>query len=106
MLINYSGIDSLCLFEEVQKLRIFFFNDLNQIKNYSKNLTFIMKKYDFIIVQTTDEKNQDIYNQLQLLRMNNSIFVFHYINYAKDNYSNFLMKIVYGLSVIFIKVYK
>ena len=89
LLINYSGIDSLCLFEEVQKLRIFFFNDLNQIKNCSKNLTFIMKKYDFIIVQTTDEKNKDIYNQLQLLRMNNSIFVFHYINYAKDNYSNF-----------------
>ena len=61
LLINYSGIDSLCLFEEVQKLRIFFFNDLNQIKNYSKNLTFIMKKYDFIIVQTTDEKNKDIF---------------------------------------------
>ena len=89
LLIQFSGIDSLCLFEEIQKLRLFFFNNLNQIKNYSKNITFIMKKYDFIIVQTADEKNKDIYNQLQLLRMNNSIFVFHNIYYANDNYSNF-----------------
>ena len=48
-----------------------------------------MKKYDFVLVQTTDKKRKKLYVNLEFLKRNNSIFVFHEITFAQRIYKKY-----------------
>ena len=48
-----------------------------------------MKKYDFVLVQSTDKKRKKLYIKLEFLKRNNSIFVFHDITFADRIYKNY-----------------
>lgn len=91
ILIHKSGSDCLSLFKDIDKIRLFTFRNINEIKMNTKNLSLIIKKYSFILLESTEAKNIDLtlYNNLGLLNINNSIFVFHEIRYIIKKYSKY-----------------
>ena len=89
ILLTSNGIDSLSLFRQINKLRLFTFKNLNQIKNNSKILSSIMKKYCFVILGSTDWDKEDIYNELDLFKINNSILVNHDTRFYGTKLPNF-----------------
>ena len=91
ILMHYSGIDSFYIFPEVEKVRLLIFKSLKEITVNAKNISFIIKKYDFVLLQTTDKTKKNLYIKLGILNISNSIFVFHdyrYINFGYLNYLN------------------
>ena len=90
ILMHISGINSMILFDEIENIRLFTFRNKNQIIKYYKNFTFIIKNYyDYILLQSTDKSKKKLYIKLNLLNINNSIFVFHEISFADINYSKY-----------------
>jgi hypothetical protein len=77
ILMHKYGIDTFSLYEETENIRLFVFENINFIHKYSKILSFAIKKYHLIILQTADINNKDLFNKLDLLSINNSFFVFH-----------------------------
>jgi len=76
------GIDSLLLFKDYSNIKIITFNNLHKdISDHSKNLSSVIKKYDFILLQTTSLYELDIYNNLDFLNITNSFFVFHCLDF-------------------------
>lgn len=90
ILIYFSGVESFCLFDNVNKIRLFTFNKLDEINSTSRKLSLIMKKYNYILVQTTNINKKDLYSNLNLFNINNSIFVFHDISLINKFYSQYL----------------
>ena len=85
------GIDSLKFFEKNNKIKIFIFHDLNEIEMNSKILSTIIQKYSFILLQTTSSYEMKVFQALNLLKLNNSFFVFHDLEFINIlNYSNYL----------------
>ena len=80
ILIYKFGINSFCLFNEINKIRFFVFENL---------VSTIIKNYDFIIIQTTNNENKPLFHHLNLLNMNNTIFVFQHIYCVDSNYTKF-----------------
>ena len=89
ILIHSLGIDSFCLFNIVNKIRFFVFQNLKQLWNNSAKLTSFIKKYDFFVIQTTDNDNRALFFHLNLLKLNNTIFVFHNMIFIDEKYSKF-----------------
>ena len=89
ILMHISGIDSLFLFEKKENLRLFTYINNKEVENKSEELFYIILKYKYILVQTIDDKNKNIFKKLKLLEVNNSIFVCHNIKYAINDYENF-----------------
>ena len=81
--------DSLCIFPNIGNVRMFVFDDLKQIKNNTKNLSSIIKKYDFVLLGTNENDGQ-ILNGLDLLNINNSIFMFHDCRRIGKIYKNYI----------------
>lgn len=90
ILIHESGIDSFSLFKENKKIRLFTFNSLKQIKKNIQNLSRIIKKYCLILLQSADIHTKQLFINLDLLKLNNSIFVFHEIRFANNFFSNYI----------------
>lgn len=90
ILMHISGINSMILFDEIGNIRLFTFMNKNQIIKDYKNFTFIIQNYyDYILLQSTDKTKKNLYKKLNLLNINNSIFVFHEISFADINYSKY-----------------
>ena len=89
LLIHRNGIDSFFLFDGTKNIRLFIFKNLKHIQRKTKKLSRIMKKYDFVLVQSTDQKRKDLYINLKFLKRNNTIFVFHEITFAERIYSKY-----------------
>ena len=60
ILMHTSGVNSLVIFEKKENVRLFTYANKSQIINNYENLYFIIKKYNYILVQTTDDKNKKI----------------------------------------------
>jgi len=86
------GFDSFCLFRDMTKIRYFKYKNLEPLWKYNKKLISVIKKYDYIIIQTADEKNKVLFNHLDLLKLNSTIFVFHNISVAIHHYSRYFNK--------------
>ena len=89
LLLHYSGIDSLSLYDNMERVRLFTFIDLGKIYLFAKRLSKIIQNYSFVLVQTTDPNKLDLYRKLDFLNMNNSIFVFHSLNNIDINYLDY-----------------
>ena len=89
LLLHYSGIDSLSLYDNMERVRLFTFIDLGKINLFAKRLSKIIQNYSFVLVQTTDPNKLDLYRKLDFLNMNNSIFVFHSLNNIDINYLDY-----------------
>lgn len=75
--------DSLSLFDPKNRLRIFTYENLNQIKNNIEKINNCFLKYDYILINSTDKNKKDIYINLGVFDLKNSIFVAHNINFIK-----------------------
>lgn len=92
ILMHFSGINSFNIFDKKDKIRVFIFSGLNDIRMKAKKLSEIIKKYDIVLLQTVDINKKDLYIDLDLLNMNNSIFVFHDISLIDQIFSKYLYK--------------
>ena len=90
ILIHTSGINSFVLFKELDRIRLFTFRSLSQISKKKNKLLNIIKKYNFILLQTNNNENQQLYNKLGILSLNNSFFIFHDTTTIDGNYSKYL----------------
>ena len=90
ILMHISGINSVILFDKIENIRLFTFTNKKEIiKNY-KNFSFIIQNYyDYVLLQSTDKTKKKLYIKLNLLNINNSIFVFHEISFADIDYSKY-----------------
>ena len=86
ILMKYNKINSFYLFKEIENTRIVTFKNLKDIYLNSNNLSFIIKKYQYILVQTYFSIHKNIFTKLNILNMNNSYFVSHDTKYEKINY--------------------
>ena len=77
ILMHKFGIDTFNLFDGTENIRLLVFDNLDNIHTHSKSLSFVIKKYSLIIIQTADINDKDILNKLDLLNINNSFFIFH-----------------------------
>ena len=84
------GIDSLNLFKEYKNIKIFIFQDLNIIK---KNISSIIKKYDFILLQSTSIYEWGIFKKYDFFNANKSFFVFHDLSFVDTlGFSRYLIE--------------
>ena len=74
------GNESFIFFEPTKKLRIFILDDKKYYRSdeYIEKLREIFKKYLAILVQTMTRDINYFYNNSNLLKGKNSIFVYHY----------------------------
>jgi hypothetical protein len=56
----------------------------------AKNLSFILKKYVLVLLQTTDPNRKNIYINLGILNISKTIFVFHNYRFINFGYLNYL----------------
>ena len=60
IVMHHLGIDSFSLFQEIQNIRIFAFNEIKQIINKFKYFPFIIKRYNYVLLQSTDKKKKNL----------------------------------------------
>lgn len=84
IIMNKKGIDTFCLFDSVKKIRLFTFDNINQVYNNTKKLNLIFNKYAYILIETTEPKNKELFQKLGFFNINNSIFVLHHIDFSES----------------------
>jgi len=94
LLFSSVGIDSFSLYKRFEYIRFIIFNNWTQIQNNCEKLREFIKKYDYVLVQTTKKENFELNNKIGFFYLNNSIFILHrsdifekniFINYYKKN---------------------
>ena len=55
-----SGIDSFIYFKKIEKICLFIYDNLNEINKNIYQLSLIIRKYDFVLIQTTDPKRKKL----------------------------------------------
>ena len=92
ILMRYQGIDSFSYFNDnIENIRMFLYNKLREIKK-RKEFNLIIKKYDYILLETFFKEEKKLFKKLHLYN-NNSIFIFHEIElfdkyFTKSKYFN------------------
>lgn len=85
-----SGIDSFIYFNKIEKICLFIYDNLNEINKNIYQLSLVIRKYDFVLVQTTDPTRKKLYINLGFFNINNSIFVHHDLQYMGNEYINYI----------------
>ena len=73
---HFSGIDYFCIFQEIEKVKLLIFKGIKEIEVNTKNLSFIIKKYDFVLLQTNEINKKKLHINLWILNISNSILYF------------------------------
>lgn len=85
-----SGIDSFIYFNKIEKICLFIYDNIDEINKNIYQLSLIIRKYDFVLVQTTDPTRKKLYTNLGFFNINNSIFVHHDLQYLGNEYINYI----------------
>ena len=72
------GISSFCFFGLKNRVRIFFYEKSENLENYYDNISLSSKNYKNTLIQTTEQKYYALY---QKLNFNQTLFVFHFLNF-------------------------
>ena len=80
---NYYHYECSLYFEKKDKIRLFIHKGLKQISSYSKKLSSRFHSYTSIIVQTISSKTFRVISELNLMKIRNVIYIFHYTKYYK-----------------------
>ena len=94
---NQIGQDTFCLFKNIEKIRLFIYDNLNKNIDYSEKLSLVLNNYDYLLVESTDIDKKELYKNLGFFKMNNSIFVLHNIFIKKWEFHAIIIKIEYGV---------
>ena len=81
ILMHISGIDAFEYFENKDKIRLFIYNELEQINSYSKIFRSQFSVYSYIVIQTISTYSININSNLGLLNNDKVIYVFHFTYY-------------------------
>ena len=84
IIMHKSGLSSFAFFEDISKIRFFIYNNIFEIKKYSKYISLSINKYVYILIETANKYSFSLYKSLNKLNINNSIFVFHHLDYLKE----------------------
>ena len=84
IILHNFGINSFCLFNLLENIRIFTFNKLSQFSDHSREFQLIFKNYSYIVIETTEPYKNKTYKDLGFFKMNNTIFVVHHFEYIND----------------------
>ena len=84
IILHNFGINSFCLFNLLENIRIFTFNKLSQFSDHSREFQLIFKNYSSIVIETTEPIRNKTYKDLGFFKMNNTIFVVHHFEYIND----------------------
>lgn len=76
--------DALSSFNPENNLRIFTFDNLETIEKNTNKVSERFKKYDYILIQTTDPNKSNLYEKLGTVNMPNALFVAHDTKLVKD----------------------
>lgn len=76
--------DSLEVLNPTKQIRIFNYDNLNEVSSNCEKLNSFFKKYKYILIETTDPSKKDLYEKLGFLDMKNSIFVAHDTEFIKN----------------------
>ena len=89
ILMHEFGKDSLCLFENKDKIRLFLYKNLEQINFFEKFLIHYMNFYPLIVVQSATFYRNKTISDLELLKTDKSVLVLHSTKtYELMNFSN------------------
>jgi len=92
ILVYKTGFDAVSWFPENKKVRLFIIDKISQVLSNIKNVISIIKKYKFVLLQTMDKMSLKVYEKLELLKFNNTIFVFHELSNADINYYKYFIQ--------------
>ena len=84
IIMHRMGQDTFCLFENVEKIRLFIFDNFDKIIDNSEKFSLVIHNYDYLLVESTNISGKEIYKKLGLFKMCNSIFVLHNVFYIKE----------------------
>ena len=65
-----SGIDSFIYFNKIEKICLFIYDNIDEINKNIYQLSLIIRKYDFVLVQTTDPTRKKLYTNLGFFNIN------------------------------------
>ena len=83
VLMKKQGKDSFYFFDNKDKIRLFIYDNLKQIRNYAKVLRSHFRSYSYIVIQTLSTKTFGTISKLGLNRNGKVIYIFHFTYYYK-----------------------
>eukprot|EP00833_Pecoramyces_ruminatium_P006031 jgi/Orpsp1_1/1180063/evm.model.c7180000071997.1 len=75
--------NSLTLFQPKNKLRVFLYENLNEIIKKSMKVRKRFRKYDYVLIQTIEPPKKELFDHIGIFKLKNTIFVLHFIEYIK-----------------------
>ena len=81
IIIHRIGITSFCFFGQKNRIRIFFYENIEYLKNNSDYFSLIAKKYNHILIETIEPNSFELYEKLNF---NKTLFVFHNLNFLNN----------------------
>ncbi len=83
VLIKNGNEDSLELFEPKDKVKVFFFDDLDEISKASNEVALKLKEYSLALLQSTDPDRKELIEKMGFLDNPHTLFIAHDTNYIK-----------------------
>lgn len=83
------GKTTFNFFEPKKKIRLFIYEDINYIKQNSDLFSFIIKKYKYILIETTEPNNYNLYKKFNF---NQTFFIFHLLHFINRFPLNVIIK--------------
>ena len=78
------GINAFSLYTNFDKINIFSYNNFRYIRSNPSLIGNKLKKYDFILIQSTEPRFLNLYKKLGILNNNKTIYVMHFYNFIKS----------------------
>ena len=78
IVIHRMGITSFCYFESINKIRLFFYENAEDIIKKEDNFISLCKKYDYRLIETTEPNNIKLYKKIN---SNQTFFVIHVLEF-------------------------
>ena len=100
IVMHSSGKDSFCLFKRYDNIKLFIFDDIKEINSQLNRITYIIKKYKFVLLQTTKFSNYNLTSKLKLFNISNSFFIIHNITITDMSFINYIEQNS-GLNIVY-----
>ena len=84
IILHFSGLDSFCHFEPINKVTFFIYNNIEDIKKNLKILSLILINYNYVLIETANPYYFIIFKELNQINIKHSFFVFHHLDYLNS----------------------
>ena len=84
IIMHNTGLSSFAFFKDISKIRFFIYNNIIDINKYSKYISFLINKYDYVLIETANNYSFSLYKSLNILNINHLIYVFHHLDFLEN----------------------